>query len=444
MCIGSSKKESSSFGFICPLIVCCVFIQLASVASPLWLSARGNKKKRTRPTNVNPLGDASHTQSLSIFHDPQSQNRRHFFSLLLFFFQFDGWWWRETGVVDSTFNSRHSHIPSRHNRKKRCCWDILPTPFYLKVSAVDAFGSHKLFNWTDQPTRRDCYSLHLVYPVHIISIGSVTGWLRAGDVTETTRKSSTRRIDLRATRPPLDESTGPPSGPTHNMIRMDRPLQQIAIPAHSRDDVVRRRKTNYMYTTRKRERRRPIRRGPFGHGSQRQLRWYTCDVPRSAASHSNDIERERGSSRRRITGKKKRRAIGGANTMYSSLLTTWLHACLLYYILYVGRVCLAPVGLFDMTRKGRTHTSQYRKRRRKVETNCKTKQNKNKKKKLEKITTLLLAYIDENLTGRKCVSCWESKHSVLFACRRHSERIKIKNPTTVGNQWNYVYIIIDF
>ena len=56
-----------------------------------------------------------------------------------------------------------------------------------------------------------------------------------------------------------------------------------------------------------------------------------------------------------------------------------LHACLLYYILYVGCVCLAPVGLFDMTRKGRTHTSQYRKRRRKVETNCKTKQNKTKK-----------------------------------------------------------------
>ena len=79
-----------------------------------------------------------------------------------------------------------------------------------------------------------------------------------------------------------------------------------------------------------------------------------------------------------------------------------LHACLLYYILYVGCVCLAPVGLFDMTRKGRTHTSQYRKRRRKVETNCKTKQNKTKK--IEE-TTLLLAYIDENLTVRKCVSC---------------------------------------
>ena len=197
MCIGSSKKSLLLLVlFVHLLCAACLFNSLPLLHLSDCRHVEIRKSAQDQQTPI-PLA-THHTQSLSIFLDPQSQNRRHFLSLLLFFFQLDGWWWRETGVFDSAFNSRHSHIPSRHNRKKKGAAGIyiLPTPFYLKVSAVDAFGSHKLFNWTDQPTRRDCYSLHLVYPVHIISMASVTGWLRSGDVRETTRKSSTRRIVL--------------------------------------------------------------------------------------------------------------------------------------------------------------------------------------------------------------------------------------------------------
>ena len=179
-----------------------------------------------------------------------------------------------------------------------------------------------------------------------------------------------------------------------------------------------------MYTTRKRERRRPIRRGPFGHGSQRQLRWYTCDVPRSAASHSNDIERERGSSsssrrRRRISTGKKKRELGGANTICTAY---YMHVC---YTIYFTLAVFALLRLASLTWQERGEHTRHSTEREEEKSRQIVRRNKTKQKKIEE-TTLLLAYIDENLTVRKCVSCWASKHSVLFACRRHSERIQIK------------------